>query len=222
MVRELHGPVVVDHEVFNVGRLIKDRAVLVIEDADLDAGSAASANGSGVVLALVFAVVVVAVVIVAVVLVGILETNALCVFGGIDVSVGLHVLDVLALIVASGGIDAITHPGLVVLVVLVSILAVGVVLVVGVLGLHVDALVASIAVLLLNLLLVLKSGLEVLFHVHDVLSVVVVARAARGVGAKTEDHEALGGQDGIRAILVVVPVNAVLLDELALLELDRV
>ena len=53
-------------------------------------------------------------------------------------------------------------------------------------------------------------------------AIVVVAWTAAGVRAETEDHESLGGEDGVHVLSAAVFFAAVLLDKLTLLELDGV
>jgi len=68
---------------------------------------------------------------------------------------------------------------------------------------------------------VLNGRLDVSLEVDHVFSIVVVATAARVVWAKLEDNEALGGENRL-AILILAKLIVVGLDELALVEFDRV
>jgi hypothetical protein len=73
----------------------------------------------------------------------------------------------------------------------------------------------------LDLLLVFDGSLKVSLEVNHVLSIVVVASAARVVRAEAEDNEALGGEDSI-GVFVLSKFVIVSLHELAFLELDGV
>jgi len=217
MVRELHGGtaivvVVVIVVVVIVVRVHVDvgfdvsifhvlRALLIGENTNLDTGSRRGAHGTCIVDTPVSIVVVA-------------QLDTASVLGGIEVSVGLHVLNVLALIVTGGGVNIGAHglDGIVV----------------PTIGLGLVALVTGVAVLLLLLLHELKGGLEIAVHVNDVLSVVVAAGIASR-RAEAEHDEPLGLKDGVDAVVLVLVVVILvalfageLLDELALLELHRV
>mmetsp|Transcript_10438 Transcript_10438/g.22416 ORF Transcript_10438/g.22416 Transcript_10438/m.22416 type:complete len:440 (-) Transcript_10438:77-1396(-) len=207
MIRELDVvPVVVLDVLIRIDRSIVQRALLVREQCDFDAGPGAGAHGPGVVhLAGVFVLV---------------DFLAVDVFGGVDVAVHFHVFDVFAFVVAGvavqvvvGEVATTTSGGGVVAVIVISV------------G---GAFFACLAVLLLLLLFEAKGRLEVGIHVDDVFSVIGIAAGARVLGAEAEDDESFCGEDGIFSVIVVVVVVVVsvdagiLFDQLALLEFDGI
>jgi hypothetical protein len=213
VVAEVQGGAIVVLQVGgHIGTLIVDGAVLIGEDSNLDTGAGRGADSAGVVGLVAIRILVV-------------ELLALGVLRGIDISIGLHVINVLALSVARGGVDVGTRVGIVVILI-------GVVVAIGRIGRRLNALVAKLAVLLLLLLLSLEGVGQIGVHVDNVLAVVVVASAAAVVGAHVEDDKVLGGKDGVGVltvlvvvlivVVVAIVVVGVLLDELTLLELDRV
>jgi len=213
VVAEVQGGAIVVLQVGgHIGTLIVDGAVLIGEDSNLDTGAGRGADSAGVVGLVAIGILVV-------------ELLALGVLRGIDISIGLHVINVLALSVARGGVDVGTRVGIVVILI-------GVVVAIGRIGRRLNALVAKLAVLLLLLLLSLEGVGQIGVHVNNVLAVVVVASAATVVGAHAEDDKVLGGKDGVGVltvlvvvlivVVVAIVVVGVLLDELTLLELDRV
>mmetsp|Transcript_4377 Transcript_4377/g.12334 ORF Transcript_4377/g.12334 Transcript_4377/m.12334 type:complete len:469 (-) Transcript_4377:70-1476(-) len=194
-VGELHGVAIVVLEVLlDVHRGVKEHALLVGEDADLDLLAAGAVGASEELLAVLVLV----------------DGLALEELGGIDVAVLLHVLDLVA------GIHALAVV-VVVVVVLLVLSVLGVLEETSVVVLAV--LLALLAHGLLGLLGVLDHGLEVVLHHDGVLAVVVGAVTAGG--AELKDDEALGAQDG-RGILVLGHLVVVHLDELALLEAEGV
>jgi len=206
VVGELHVTIVTVEHGLNIHVLGEGGALLIGEDTNLDTGSGRGAHGSGVIVDLLSVVVVVIIVVV-------LELLALNELGGIKVSVLFHVVNVLALLVTGGGVDVLTHVGVVVVSAIIPV----------VLG-HLVTLVAGLAHVLLLLLDVFGSGLEVGLQVNNVLSESRVATAAGAVGAQTEDYKPLGLKEVVSAVLVVVSAFLArkFLDELALLELDGV
>ena len=212
VVAEVQGGAIVVLQVGgHIGTLIVDGAVLIGEDSNLDTGAGRGADSAGVVGLVAIGILVV-------------ELLALGVLRGIDISIGLHVINVLALSVARGGVDVGTRVGIVVILI-------GVVVAIGRIGRRLNALVAKLAVLLLLLLLSLEGVGQIGVHVDNVLAVVVVASAAAVVGAHAEDDKVLGGKDGVGVltvlvvvliVVVAIVVVGILLDELTLLELDRV
>ena len=195
---KLHGVTIVVLEVvLDVLGGVKEHALLVGEDADLDLLTT-GAVGAGEELVAV------------VVLVDGLAFEEL---SGVDVAVLLHVLDLVA------GIHALAVVVVVVVVVVLLVLSV-------LLGLLEETSVVFLAVLLallahglLGLLGVLDHGFEVVLH-HDGVLAVVVGAVSVG-GAELEDDEALGAQDG-GGVLVLGQLVVVHLDELALLEAEGV
>lgn len=95
--------------------------MLIRENTNLDTSSGRSTHGSSIVCVAI------------VILVVHLDTPSE--LRSIHVSIGFHVLNVLALIVTSGGIDIVAHPGIVVVLIVVGVSVVGI-------GLHLYALLA--------------------------------------------------------------------------------
>ena len=205
-VGKLHGvSVVILEVVLNVLGGVEEHALLVGEDTNLDL-LATGAVGAGEELVAVVVLV---------------DGLALEELGGINVSVLLHVLDLVAGVHALAVVVGV--PVLLLLLLLVVLLLL--VLLLGLLE-ETSAVVVVLAVLLaslahglLGLLGVLDHGLEVVLHHDGVLAVVVGAVAAGG--AKLEDDEALGTEDGL-GLLVLGHLVVVHLDELALLEAEGV
>ena len=133
----------------------------------------------------------------------------------INVTIIFHVLDVLALLVAGGGVDVLTHVGIIILFITVVIPIVVLVLSILVTG------VTGLAHLLLLLLNKLGSGFEVCLKINQVLPIVIVATATGVVGTKTEDNEAFGGEE-LSISVAAVFLSGKFLDELTLLEFNRV
>jgi hypothetical protein len=186
---------------------INSHTFFISKDTNLDLGSVAGADGSSIksLLAIVF---------------GVVDHLTFKKVGGINISILFHVLDLLALLVASVTVNTDETTFSIVLLVFILLFLILVVTVVVVLVI-VTVVLAVLAHGLLELLLVLDSGLEVSLKVNDVLSVVGVARAAVAIGTETEDDKALGGKDSGR-VFIISEVITVSLDELALFELERV
>ena len=205
-VGKLHGvSVAILEVVLNVLGGVEEHALLVGEDTDLDL-LATGAVGAGEELVAVVVLV---------------DGLALEELGGIDVSVLLHVLDLVAGVHELAVVVGVPVLLLLLLVVLLLLL----VLLLGLLEetsavvVVLAVLLASLAHVLLGLLGVLDHGLEVVLHHDGVLALVVGAVAAGG--AKLEDDEALGTEDGL-GLLVLGHLVVVHLDELALLEAEGV
>ena len=203
-VGKLHGVAIVVLEVvLDVLGGVKEHALLVGEDADLDLLATGAVGASEELVAVVVLV----------------DGLALEELGGIDVAVLLHVLDLVAGIHALA-VVVVVVPVLLLLLVLSVLLGLleetsVVVLVLVVLA----VLLALLAHVLLGLLGVLDHGIEVVLHHDGVLAVVVGAVSAGG--AELEDDEALGAQDG-GGVLFLGQLVVVQLDELALLEAEGV
>mmetsp|Transcript_15108 Transcript_15108/g.32908 ORF Transcript_15108/g.32908 Transcript_15108/m.32908 type:complete len:246 (-) Transcript_15108:96-833(-) len=193
---KLHGVAIIILEVFlDILGSVKVHALLIGEDTNLDLLTAGAVRASEELVAVVVLV----------------DGLALKELGGVNVSVLLHVLDLVA------GVHAVA-----VVVVVVPLLVVGIGVFLGVFELTasvVAVLVTGVAHVLLGLLGVLDHGLEVVFHDDGILAIVVGAVAA--CGAKLEDDEVLDAKDGAR-LLVVGHLIVVHLDELALLEAEGV
>jgi hypothetical protein len=208
--------IVVLEVVIDILGRIEVHAVLISKDTNLDLGSVARANGSSVVR-------------LATVIIGIVDHTALQKVGGIIKAIVFHVLNLLAVVVASVAVNsarpvvvrelsAVTAILITIVFVTVVFLSVGIFVRSGV-----TTVVACFTHVLLVLLHVLNSGLEVSLKVDKVLSVVVVARRARIVGAQAKDGETLRGKDSVGSTVIVLgSVSVVRLDKLTLLELDRV
>mmetsp|Transcript_32407 Transcript_32407/g.53593 ORF Transcript_32407/g.53593 Transcript_32407/m.53593 type:complete len:276 (-) Transcript_32407:23-850(-) len=204
---ELHLVTIsVNKVVINVLAGVNNTAVLVRENTNLDLGTGASAHWSGVkgILGIILRIV---------------DHCALKELGGINVTVVFHVLNLLALIVARVAVDGeVTALTLTVLI----LVFIGIFFLISFFFLFVvSALITCIAHVLLEFLLVLNGGRKVGVEVDHVLTVVVSASTARVVWAELEDNKALGGKNS-SSILVFSHLVVVCLDELALLELDRV
>jgi hypothetical protein len=190
--------IAVQEVIINILARFKLVAVLVRENTDLDLGSIAGAHGSGIKSGLA-------------IILRVVDHLAFKEFSGINVAVVFHVLDLHALVIARVAVEAVTLKTALILVVLVICLLV----------VPVATLLASVAHRFLDFLLVLDGGFKVSLEVDHVLSIVVVASAARVVRAEAEDNEALGGEHS-RGVFVLSKFVIVSLHELAFLELDGV
>ena len=196
--------------VINLLAFIEDAAELILKDTNLDLGSRAGAHGTSVegFTAIIL---------------GIVDHLALKELGGINVSIRLHVLNLVALIHTRRAVLELTTTSTIILR-LVVLLVVLVLVVVVVLA----RFFASLAHAFLFLLVVLNSGLEVGVKVNQVLAIVGVARSAR-LGAsrgvfrrtKTENDKTLRLEDRIKVLLLGEFIT-VRLDELTLFELDGI
>mmetsp|Transcript_9283 Transcript_9283/g.19467 ORF Transcript_9283/g.19467 Transcript_9283/m.19467 type:complete len:333 (+) Transcript_9283:199-1197(+) len=194
---KLHANTISIHKVIiDILVRIGDVAILVVKDSNLDLGSATGTHWPGVKggLAIIFRIV---------------DHLALKEFSCVNISIVFHVLDLHTFVVTGVAVDTFEAA--------TATFIVFVLFIFFFVLLPVVAFLASIAHLLLHLLLVFNGCLQIFLEVDDVFSKVVATRVASIGWAQSEDNKSLGGKDCFRIFpceFVVVSLHELTLFEL--------
>mmetsp|Transcript_13015 Transcript_13015/g.17118 ORF Transcript_13015/g.17118 Transcript_13015/m.17118 type:complete len:328 (-) Transcript_13015:19-1002(-) len=196
---ELHTGIFSSKVVIDVFTRVKNSAIFILEDTDLDLGSTAGADGTAVVSS-------------STIILRVVNHFTIKEVSGLHVTIVFHILDLVALVHAGVAVhleltgEFLEFTFFIVLFFLVVSLAV---------------FLTSVAHFLLKLGFVLNDGLKIGVEVNHVFTVIVSASSTGVGGTKTEDNETLS-QENSAGIFLVCHLVTVGLDELTLLELDGV